>query len=226
MRKQPAGPPSLLGKGRSQARGRRKRPSRVIAAQRLRSFIHWAHTCTPTPRSVDQATDSRVPADASSPLSRAPLPSRSCYLAGVLRARTTHTLCGFQAKVNGAFSHPAPREFMIEIARAKNAVPLPLIRPGVHLPPPEHCNSFVSMQLAGSVRARASVCVCVSVCVCARASRGRTKIGKCKQQRHPKRSEIIAFKTNPFPRPSLLPPRTAPDAPAGGSSKVKTEASL
>jgi len=54
-----------------------------------------------------------------------------------------------QAKVNGAFSQPAPREFMIEIARAKNAVPLPLIRPGVHLPPPEHCNDLVSWQLIG-----------------------------------------------------------------------------
>eukprot|EP00802_Teleaulax_amphioxeia_P032205 Tamp_36051.p1 GENE.Tamp_36051~~Tamp_36051.p1 ORF type:complete len:155 (+),score=43.03 Tamp_36051:24-467(+) len=61
-----------------------------------------------------------------------------------------------QAKVNGAFAHPAPREFMIEIARAKNAVPLPLIRPGVHLPPPEHCNSFVSMQLAGDAPAGGS----------------------------------------------------------------------
>lgn len=55
-----------------------------------------------------------------------------------------------QAKVNGAFSHPAPREFMIELARAKNSVPLPLIRPGVHLPPPEHCNqTLTSLQLTG-----------------------------------------------------------------------------
>lgn len=55
-----------------------------------------------------------------------------------------------QAKVNGALSQPAPREFMIEIARAKNAVPLPLIRPGVHLPPPEHCNTVFSPGLSGN----------------------------------------------------------------------------
>ena len=55
-----------------------------------------------------------------------------------------------QAKVNGAFSNPAPREFMIELARAKNAVPLPLIRPGVHLPPPEHCNELTSRHLTGA----------------------------------------------------------------------------
>ena len=113
------------------------------------------------------------------------LPPCSCYIAGMLRARTTHNLCGFQAKVNGAFSHPAPREFMIEIARAKNAVPLPLIRPGVHLPPPEHCNSFVSMQLAGSVLASTRMCVCVCARAC--ASRAHTEIGKCKQQRDQKR---------------------------------------
>jgi hypothetical protein len=50
---------------------------------------------------------------------------------------------------------------MIEIARAKNAVPLPLIRPGVHLPPPEHCNNFTSMQLTGTgANTHDSICMC------------------------------------------------------------------
>eukprot|EP00288_Rhodomonas_lens_P012109 CAMPEP_0177749466 /NCGR_PEP_ID=MMETSP0484_2-20121128/32503_1 /TAXON_ID=354590 /ORGANISM="Rhodomonas lens, Strain RHODO" /LENGTH=136 /DNA_ID=CAMNT_0019264455 /DNA_START=188 /DNA_END=595 /DNA_ORIENTATION=+ len=53
-----------------------------------------------------------------------------------------------QSKVNGMFSQPPPREFMIEIARAKNAVPLPILTPGVHLPPPEHCNLAPNIQVA------------------------------------------------------------------------------
>mmetsp|Transcript_41707 Transcript_41707/g.83839 ORF Transcript_41707/g.83839 Transcript_41707/m.83839 type:complete len:169 (+) Transcript_41707:11-517(+) len=53
-----------------------------------------------------------------------------------------------QSKVNGMFSQPPPREFMIEIARAKNAVPLPVLRPGVHLPPPEHCNLAPNVQVS------------------------------------------------------------------------------
>mmetsp|Transcript_41914 Transcript_41914/g.102785 ORF Transcript_41914/g.102785 Transcript_41914/m.102785 type:complete len:162 (+) Transcript_41914:183-668(+) len=52
-----------------------------------------------------------------------------------------------QSKVNGMFSQPPPREFMIEIGRAKNQVPLPIIRPGVHLPLPQHCNAGANYQI-------------------------------------------------------------------------------
>ncbi|KAJ1477612.1 hypothetical protein T484DRAFT_1820725 [Baffinella frigidus] len=51
-----------------------------------------------------------------------------------------------QSKVNGCFVQPPPREFMIDIARAKNAVPLPIIKPGVQLPPKDHCNSAANFQ--------------------------------------------------------------------------------
>jgi transcription initiation factor TFIID subunit 9B len=53
-----------------------------------------------------------------------------------------------QSKVNGCLVQPPPREFMLEIARSKNAVPLPLIRPGVQLPPKSHCNAAANFQFA------------------------------------------------------------------------------
>ncbi|EKX49019.1 hypothetical protein GUITHDRAFT_162218 [Guillardia theta CCMP2712] len=52
-----------------------------------------------------------------------------------------------QTKLNGQFSQPPPREFMIDIAKAKNAIPLPIIRPGVHLPPAEYCNITPNSQV-------------------------------------------------------------------------------
>ena len=54
-----------------------------------------------------------------------------------------------QAKLNQSFTQPPPRELSLELARKKNATPLPLIpeRIGVMLPPDEHCLTKATYQM-------------------------------------------------------------------------------
>ncbi|KAG0253174.1 hypothetical protein DFQ27_007625 [Actinomortierella ambigua] len=54
-----------------------------------------------------------------------------------------------QGRVNHSFTSPPPKEFLLELAEAKNRVPLPLIpdKYGIRLPPERHCLTAVNFQL-------------------------------------------------------------------------------
>ncbi len=54
-----------------------------------------------------------------------------------------------QAKLSQSFTQPPPREISLELARKKNATPLPLIpeRIGILLPPDEHCLTKATYQM-------------------------------------------------------------------------------
>ncbi|KAG0226932.1 hypothetical protein BGW42_003286 [Actinomortierella wolfii] len=54
-----------------------------------------------------------------------------------------------QGRVNHSFTSPPPKEFLLELAEAKNKVPLPLIpdKYGIRLPPERHCLTAVNFQL-------------------------------------------------------------------------------
>eukprot|EP00029_Vermamoeba_vermiformis_P011393 TRINITY_DN6255_c0_g1_i1.p1 TRINITY_DN6255_c0_g1~~TRINITY_DN6255_c0_g1_i1.p1 ORF type:complete len:171 (+),score=60.67 TRINITY_DN6255_c0_g1_i1:681-1193(+) len=54
-----------------------------------------------------------------------------------------------QAKLSQSFTQPPPREVSLELARKKNATPLPLIpeRIGILLPPDEHCLTKATYQM-------------------------------------------------------------------------------
>ncbi|KAI9179486.1 Transcription initiation factor TFIID subunit 9 [Blastocladiella emersonii ATCC 22665] len=51
-----------------------------------------------------------------------------------------------QSKVNHAFTAPPPKDFLLELSREKNAMPLPLIpeRPGIRLPPKQYTLTAVN----------------------------------------------------------------------------------
>ncbi|VVC95844.1 transcription initiation factor TFIID subunit 9 [Leptidea sinapis] len=54
-----------------------------------------------------------------------------------------------QVQLDSSFTNPPPREVLLEIARAKNVNPLPLIKPhcGLRLPPDRYCLSACNYRL-------------------------------------------------------------------------------
>ncbi|KAI9598547.1 transcription initiation factor IID, 31kD subunit-domain-containing protein [Syncephalis fuscata] len=54
-----------------------------------------------------------------------------------------------QGLVNNTFTGPPPREFLMELASEKNAMPLPLIpeRYGIRLPPEQYCLTGANFQI-------------------------------------------------------------------------------
>eukprot|EP00897_Mesotaenium_endlicherianum_P003203 jgi/Mesen1/2910/ME000175S02066 len=61
-----------------------------------------------------------------------------------------------QSRVNFSFTQPPPREIVMELARARNAVPLPKVvgRPGIALPPEHDTLVQPNYQIATSSAAR------------------------------------------------------------------------
>mmetsp|Transcript_2846 Transcript_2846/g.6975 ORF Transcript_2846/g.6975 Transcript_2846/m.6975 type:complete len:185 (-) Transcript_2846:303-857(-) len=57
-----------------------------------------------------------------------------------------------QSRVDTSFTQPPPREFLVDLARNKNVGPLPKIdfRPGVRLPPEQHCMTNTNYQMPPS----------------------------------------------------------------------------
>mmetsp|Transcript_39974 Transcript_39974/g.64852 ORF Transcript_39974/g.64852 Transcript_39974/m.64852 type:complete len:174 (+) Transcript_39974:130-651(+) len=62
-----------------------------------------------------------------------------------------------QSRVNFSFTQPPPRELLVELAKTKNTVALPIIptRVGVHLPPDRYCLTAASYQITSQVKAPA-----------------------------------------------------------------------
>lgn len=56
-----------------------------------------------------------------------------------------------QLQADQSFTSPPPREALLELARAKNAIQLPLIQPkaGIRLPPDRHCLTATNYKLKG-----------------------------------------------------------------------------
>merc|ERR1711934_450233 len=56
-----------------------------------------------------------------------------------------------QLAAEQGFTSPPPREALLELARAKNAIQLPLIQPktGIRLPPDRHCLTATNYKLKG-----------------------------------------------------------------------------
>ena len=52
-------------------------------------------------------------------------------------------------RLNHCYTFPPPREFLLEIAREKNSIPMPLIneRFGIRLPPDRFCLTATNIQL-------------------------------------------------------------------------------
>lgn len=61
-----------------------------------------------------------------------------------------------QSRLSQSFTQPPPREVMLDLARRKNAIPLPIVpeRPGVFLPPEEFCLLKPNFQLEPKKRER------------------------------------------------------------------------